>query len=482
MPPPVPSSPACRRRPVVTATGSPRRGRRGRRRRSSRTRRRRRPRGVASTVVDDLHRAQLGGAGHRAGREQRPQRLDRADARRAAGRARSRPAGGPTGRTRPPSAPAPRPCRARRPSTRSLRSRSTIIRFSARNFGSVASRAPQRARPRSAVAPRGVVPLIGLVSSARVAVDAWRTAPGASSAASRGAATSCWRKPAYGAGLSARSRRYAVTGSRSLRDAAPVGQVDLVAVAGAQLLLHLGERRGVLVGDGDVAGRRPAGAALASSTRSSGVVGRPARVADRIHTASGIARRGGERREVGPAGVAEVADPVHVGSAVGRELAPRAPRTRRSRRPRTGRRRAGSPRRAPRRRSARRRRRSSQPRSERRPDHGARAAAVEPEAAVAGRRQLDERGRPGRSSAAPQEVRDQPDAVLAEHRLGVELHALAAAASRWRTPITTSPVPSARAGRGDHEVVGHAGRGQRVVADRGERRRDARRTRPVPSC
>ena len=98
-----------------------------------------------------------------------------------------------------------------------------IIRFSARNLGSVAS-ARRSSSSSSGVAPRGVVPLIGLVSivrspSSSLVTSAYRSGDELSShprAPPSAGPTSCCRNPAYGAGLSSRSRRYAATGSRSL--------------------------------------------------------------------------------------------------------------------------------------------------------------------------------------------------------------------------------------------------------------------------
>ena len=89
-------------------------------------------------------------------------------------------------------------------------------------------------------------------------------------------------------------RRHRVDG-RSTGSA--VGQVDLVGVAGAQLLLHLGER---------VARSRPGVARSPARGRGGrrrrrstavGVVDEPQRRASRIHTASGTsaARRGAGR-------------------------------------------------------------------------------------------------------------------------------------------------------------------------------------------
>ena len=57
-----------------------------------------------------------------------------------------------TGRTRPPSAPAPSTVPGSQTIDRSLRSRSTIIRFSARNFGSV--RQPRAAARSSSLGRR----------------------------------------------------------------------------------------------------------------------------------------------------------------------------------------------------------------------------------------------------------------------------------------------------------------------------------------
>ena len=106
--------------------------------------------------VDDLHRAHLRRPGHR------PRREAAARTRRP-GRARG--AAGPrtvetswcTGRVgldpEQVAARATDPISQTRP--RSLRTRSTIIRFSARSFSLPASAVAQRARPRAGVAPRG---------------------------------------------------------------------------------------------------------------------------------------------------------------------------------------------------------------------------------------------------------------------------------------------------------------------------------------
>ena len=91
--------------------------------------------------VDDLHRAQLRRAGHRAAGERGAHRVERGRRRRAAGRGPSRRAGAPSRRTRRRSAPAPRRCPARTRAPRSLRTRSTIMRFSARSFSSARSAA-----------------------------------------------------------------------------------------------------------------------------------------------------------------------------------------------------------------------------------------------------------------------------------------------------------------------------------------------------
>ena len=99
-------------------------------------------------------------------------------------------------------------------------------------------------RPRSH--PAGSVPLIGRVSSDALGVDASAKRSGLElSSQPRAPATSCWRKPAYGAGLRRRRPEVDVhrVGRRVGRDA--VGEVDLVAVAGVQLLLDAVERRGV---------------------------------------------------------------------------------------------------------------------------------------------------------------------------------------------------------------------------------------------
>ena len=123
--------------------------------------------------------------------------------------------------------------------------------------------APASARRPPRVAPRGVVPLIGLVSSRRSAVDRG-VALRASSCSSQAAPACAGGSPAYGAGLSVAEpevgrHRVEVAGHRH-----PVGQVDLVGVAGPQLLLHPANAGGVLLRAPSTAGstvaaeRRPA--------------------------------------------------------------------------------------------------------------------------------------------------------------------------------------------------------------------------------
>ena len=120
-------------------------------------------------VGDDPHRRHLGSPGDRTAREQGPE--DRR-AGRSPVRARPRPSSSAAKRSRSARprtrrATAPTPSRATRPM--SLRSRSTIIAFSARSF-SDACRASRRARSSASHRPRDVVPFIGRVLD-RVAVD-----------------------------------------------------------------------------------------------------------------------------------------------------------------------------------------------------------------------------------------------------------------------------------------------------------------------
>ena len=109
----------------------------------------------------------------------------------------------------------------------SLRSRSTIIRFSPRNFGSSVSLGAA-ARSRSGVG----VPRRGALDRPRlhrpVRPRRWRSAPASCSA---GWLPRWLNEAAYGAGLARRSRRYAVTGRRSDSPPGAVGQVGLVGVA-----------------------------------------------------------------------------------------------------------------------------------------------------------------------------------------------------------------------------------------------------------
>ena len=124
-----------------------------------------------------------------------------------------------------------------------------IIRFSARNRGSVAS-ARRSSSSSSGVAPRGVVPLIGLVSmvrspsSSRV-TRAYRSGDELQQPAARRAVDVVLQEP----GVRRRVERAQPEVRRHRVEVAvgvePVGQVDLVAVAGVQRLLDLGEGRGV---------------------------------------------------------------------------------------------------------------------------------------------------------------------------------------------------------------------------------------------
>ena len=185
----------------------------------------------------------------------------------------------------------------------------------------------------------------------------------------------------------------------------------------------------------------------------------------RIQTASG-SRSSGQRGQVGPAGVAEVAEPL-VGGVPGGELGLEdgedvvADHLRRAR-PRAGAPRAG-------------RRRSQrhvvvvEPADDRAaagPLAG--AAAVEPEAARVGGRDLPEvRGRVGvrAHAAAPGSSRPARRRARTGSTRGGTARPRAAATG---AAPPSRPVRRPRAGGGDLEAVGHLDRGQRVVADRAE--------------
>jgi hypothetical protein len=100
------------------------------------------------------------------------------------------------------------PVRAQTP--RSLRTRSTIIRFSARSFSLAASSA-RRQWSRVASRPRGLVPLIGLDSATPSGVTD-RNRSGEQLSTDSSAKRS---KAPYGTGFAALSDRYAVHGSSS---------------------------------------------------------------------------------------------------------------------------------------------------------------------------------------------------------------------------------------------------------------------------
>ncbi len=93
----------------------------------------------------------------------------------------------------------------------SLRSRSTIIRFSPRNFGSSVS-SSAAARSAAGSVCRGVVPLIGRVSIH----PSGRTVTNRSGELLSRLLPRWVIQAAYGAGLARRSRRYAVNGSSPL--------------------------------------------------------------------------------------------------------------------------------------------------------------------------------------------------------------------------------------------------------------------------
>ena len=116
---------------------------------------------------DDLHRPHLRRPGHRPAGERGPQQVERRPAPAAAGRAPPTPGDARSGTFRPrrPLGTRTEPYSQTRP--RSLRSRSTIMTFSARSFG-LASRSRTARRLPPGVRPRGRVPLIGRVSTSPV--------------------------------------------------------------------------------------------------------------------------------------------------------------------------------------------------------------------------------------------------------------------------------------------------------------------------
>ena len=135
-------------------------------RRASRSRRsRRRARVGSSSAMISIARI-FGAPGDRAAGEGRPQQVDR-----VRGRAAARPTPSRPGAARWRSSRAAHSsgtcdaCRRGRRATRSLRSRSTIITFSARSFSLSHSSSPPSAASSAGVGPRGRVPLIGRVST-----------------------------------------------------------------------------------------------------------------------------------------------------------------------------------------------------------------------------------------------------------------------------------------------------------------------------
>ena len=104
---------------------------------------------------DDLHGPDLGRAGDRAAGKGRAEQVDGVGAGRRARRRRSRPGGGPSDAAPARTAPAPARVPGRQTRERSLRSRSTIITFSARSLSLSASARPSAA---SCIGPRPAGP------------------------------------------------------------------------------------------------------------------------------------------------------------------------------------------------------------------------------------------------------------------------------------------------------------------------------------
>ncbi len=124
-----------------------------------------------------------------------------------------------------------------------------IIRFSARNRGSVASER-RSSSSSSGVAPRGVVPLIGLVSivrspSSSLVMSAYRSGDELSSHP-RAPVDVVLQEPGVRRGVERAQPQVRRDRVELALRIEPVGQVDLVAVAGVQRLLDLGERLGVV--------------------------------------------------------------------------------------------------------------------------------------------------------------------------------------------------------------------------------------------
>ena len=124
-----------------------------------------------------------------------------------------------------------------------------IIRFSARNLGSVASER-RSSSSSSGVAPRGVVPLIGLVSivrspSSSLVMSAYRSGDELSSHPRAPRADVVLQEPGVRRGVELAQPQVRRDRVEVALRVEPVGEVHLVAVAGVQRLLDLGEGCGV---------------------------------------------------------------------------------------------------------------------------------------------------------------------------------------------------------------------------------------------
>ena len=378
-------------------------------------------------LVDHLHGAQLGGAGHRAGGEQRAQRLHRGDVRaEVAADGADQLVHGLVGLD---------VHQHRHLDGARLAHHRQVVAEQVHDHqvlgaepGVARPGARAAARPPPAVAPRGVVPLIGLVSSIRSAVtSAYRSGLLLSSQA-LGARHVVLQEPGVRRGVELaqpqvrRHRVQVAARSRRGRSGSPRRSCRRAGAPGPARR-RWRRRRGV---DPRSAGGFLRFSGVATAEKCSGVPDRSGgrrtgSARGRIQTASGSAGadRGGQ---VGPAGVAEVADPVVVGRP-GREL---GLQHREDVVADDGRRAADVPGDGPGGgvvASATRRPSSSQPTIERRPDH---SRAPPPSSqklrgcVAATSRKNDDRVGHG----VAQEVRDQGGAVLGQDRLGVELHAL----------------------------------------------------------
>ena len=121
----------------------------------------------------------------------------------------------------------------------SLRSRSTIIRFSARFFPSRRQPAAQRQRPRAGSASRGAVPFIGRASMPPAPSSAKNSSGERESSVAPGSATSA----PWPTGWPAASAACSPAGSPRQRPAHRKGQVRLIDVARPDVVRHPGEGR-----------------------------------------------------------------------------------------------------------------------------------------------------------------------------------------------------------------------------------------------